>query len=106
MELPPAVAEALARVPLWQLGLVVSVVLTAALLVGRVLLNTLLNGKRPPIMEGYPFVGGLIKFAQVRALAPAPWCVMVVGGQWQGGGDARCAVAGQWRRGWAAGQAG
>ena len=65
MELPPAVVEALKQLPLWQLVVAGGVVLGLALAIGRLLFNTVLNGKRPPIMEGLPYVGGLIKFMQV-----------------------------------------
>ena len=45
-----------------------SAVLILALAVGRVLFN-LLPSKRPPVWEGLPFIGGLLKFTGVSALA-------------------------------------
>ena len=38
----------------------------AALLITRVLSNAF-PGRKPPIVEGVPFVGGLLKFAKVRS---------------------------------------
>lgn len=48
-----------------QLIAAASAVLALALIVGRVLFNNL-PGKRPPILEGIPYIGGLLKFARVR----------------------------------------
>ncbi|KAJ9518461.1 hypothetical protein QJQ45_018487, partial [Haematococcus lacustris] len=44
-------------VPLSLLAVLLTAVLT------RILANYLLNGSRPPVFEGVPFVGGLLKFA-------------------------------------------
>ena len=41
-------------------------VLVACIL--RFLQNTLLIGKKPPVFEDIPFVGGLLKFLKVRNL--------------------------------------
>ncbi|PNW86578.1 hypothetical protein CHLRE_02g092350v5 [Chlamydomonas reinhardtii] len=64
MDLPPELAVladkvlSLSPVVLVALG---SAVLILALAVGRVLFN-LLPSKRPPVWEGLPFIGGLLKF--------------------------------------------
>lgn len=51
--------------PLPLLVAAATAVAALALLVGRLLYNTkLVQGKRPPIFEGLPYVGGLIKFAK------------------------------------------
>ena len=45
----------------------------AALLLGLIVLRVLQNkfpGRAPPVEEGIPFIGGLIKFSKVRG---APW---------------------------------
>ncbi|KAG2500972.1 hypothetical protein HYH03_000794 [Edaphochlamys debaryana] len=55
------------------LALAGSAVLFLALVVGRLLYTTFPPGKRPPIMEGIPFVGGLIKFAR------GPWKLLEEG---------------------------
>ncbi len=61
---PVAFAEGLQALPLPQLiGVVTGAVLLAALTL-RLLSNTL-RGNAPPIDEGIPFVGGLIKFSKV-----------------------------------------
>lgn len=71
MDLPPELAVladkvlSLSPVVLVALG---SAVLILALAVGRVLFN-LLPSKRPPVWEGLPFIGGLLKFTGVSALA-------------------------------------
>ena len=54
----------LSALPLPQLIAVSVVVVLLAAIVARVLSNTF-NGKAPPIDEGIPFVGGLIKFSKV-----------------------------------------
>lgn len=40
-----------------------ALILAASLIVGRVLLNAF-PGKRPPVFEGIPFIGGLLKFSK------------------------------------------
>lgn len=57
------------ELPPWQLGMAVSLVLVAAALVGRVLANSF-TGKRPPIFEGIPYIGGLLKFVAVSGARP------------------------------------
>ena len=47
------------------LGVVVS------LLLGRIVLNNL-PGKCPPVWEGFPFVGGLLKFIEVSSTRISP----------------------------------
>ena len=52
------------------------VVVALALLVHRLVSNTF-PGKAPPVDEGIPFVGGLIKFSKVRWRAhPGPCCTL------------------------------
>ena len=53
--------------PLPQQIVVGTVIAVATLVIGRFLHNTLFNSlaRRPPIFEGVPYVGGLIKFAWV-----------------------------------------
>ena len=62
-----SLAEGLQALPLPLQLAVGVVVLLLTLLVGRVLSNAL-PGKAPPVDEGIPFVGGLIKFSKVRGL--------------------------------------
>ena len=62
-----SLAEGLQALPLPLQLAVGAVVLLLTLLVGRVLSNAL-PGKAPPVDEGIPFVGGLIKFSKVRGL--------------------------------------
>jgi sterol 14-demethylase len=38
------------------------IIVAATVIVGRLLQNSLLNGKRPPVFEGLPIVGGILKF--------------------------------------------
>ena len=48
--------------------LVLATILTlACVFLGRILANTVGVGKSPPIFEGMPFVGGLLKFTRVSA---------------------------------------
>ena len=60
-----ALTEGLQGVPLIYLAGAGAMVIVASMLVLRVFANTL-RGKAPPIDEGIPFVGGLIKFSKVR----------------------------------------
>ncbi|KXZ44315.1 hypothetical protein GPECTOR_69g408 [Gonium pectorale] len=55
-----------------QLALASGAVLFLALMVGRLLFNNL-PGKRPPVFEGIPYIGGLIKFAK------GPWNLLEEG---------------------------
>lgn len=48
----------------------------------RFLQNTLLNGKRPPIYEDIPFVGGLLKFIKVGRV-PAREQIGFGGREWK-----------------------
>lgn len=52
-----------------QLSVLLAVAAVITLFVGRVVANRL-PGKTPPILEGFPYVGGLIKFSK------GPWKVM------------------------------
>mmetsp|Transcript_6366 Transcript_6366/g.14126 ORF Transcript_6366/g.14126 Transcript_6366/m.14126 type:complete len:494 (+) Transcript_6366:74-1555(+) len=56
-----------------QLAVVSAVFAVSVAVIGRVLFNTVLNGKRPPVFEGIPFVGGLLKFAK------GPWGLLTDG---------------------------
>ena len=47
-----------------QLSVLLAAVALVSLFVGRVLVNKI-PGKSPPILEGVPFIGGLLKFAGV-----------------------------------------
>ena len=60
-----ALTEGLQALPLPQLIAVATGVVVLAALVMRILSNTF-HGKAPPVDEGIPFVGGLIKFSKVR----------------------------------------
>ena len=62
-----ALSEGLQDLPLPQLIAVATGVVLLAALVMRVLTNKF-NGKAPPIDEGIPFVGGLIKFSKVSLI--------------------------------------
>lgn len=62
------VVQLLQELPVWQLIPLVSVVVVASLVVARLVMNSL-PGKTPPIFEGIPFIGGLIKFTKVRIMA-------------------------------------
>jgi sterol 14-demethylase len=72
------------------------VVLLAVL---RVLANTF-HGSRPPIFEGMPFVGGLMKFAGVRVLF-SPCCCPLTRGRHPGLSDSMtphgCPTQGPWK---------
>jgi hypothetical protein len=59
-----ALAEGLQALPLPQLIAMATGVVFLAALVMRILGNKF-HGKAPPIEEGIPFVGGLIKFSKV-----------------------------------------
>jgi hypothetical protein len=66
-----AVMEALAGVsalPPLQLAVLGALAFVALAFAGR-LVQRNLPGKSPPILEGVPFIGGLLKFAGVRAAA-------------------------------------
>jgi hypothetical protein len=60
-----ALTEGLQALPLPQLIAVATGVVFLAALLMRIFANTF-RGKAPPIDEGIPFVGGLIKFSKVR----------------------------------------
>jgi hypothetical protein len=60
-------------VPLSQLLVALAVIVVGL----RVLLNAL-PGKRPPIHEGIPFIGGLIKFSKVRLRWRGQWPVWAI----------------------------
>lgn len=53
------------------LGVIALVFTSVVLVLGRMIQNNLLVGKKPPILEGIPFIGGLLKFIKV-ALRTAP----------------------------------
>ena len=59
-------AEGLQALPLPLLVASATGVVLLALIALRVLGNTF-HGKAPPVEEGLPFIGGLIKFSKVRA---------------------------------------
>ena len=59
-----SLTEGLAALPVAYLVAGSVVLLVATLVALRVLTNTL-TFKAPPVMEGIPFVGGLIKFSKV-----------------------------------------
>lgn len=61
MELPQALAE----VPLGVLIALSVVLLFCVLILARVISNTLLRGNAPPVFEGVPFIGGMLKFGKV-----------------------------------------
>lgn len=65
-----ALMEGLQGVPLPYLVGAALALFAASMLVLRVFANAL-RGKSPPIDEGIPFVGGLIKFSKVRAAQEA-----------------------------------
>lgn len=52
-----------------QLSVLLAVAAVITLFVGRVVANRL-PGKTPPILEGFPYVGGLIKFSKVQLASP------------------------------------
>jgi hypothetical protein len=54
-----------------QLVLVGAAVLFAAAVLGRLIFNGL-PSKRPPVFEGIPFIGGLLKFIGVSACRARP----------------------------------
>ena len=60
-----ALSEGLQALPLPQLIAVATGVVFLAALVMRLLSHTF-HGNAPPIDEGIPFVGGLIRFSKVR----------------------------------------
>lgn len=60
-----SLTEGLAQLPMPYLVVGATVLLMVTAVVLRVLSNTL-TFKAPPVMEGIPFVGGLIKFSKVR----------------------------------------
>ncbi len=45
----------------------ITVLTLVCVLLGRFLSNTVGNGQAPPIFEGLPFIGGLLKFTKVQA---------------------------------------
>lgn len=61
-----SLSEGLARLPPLQLVAGATVLLLATALILRLFTNTF-TFKHPPVMEGIPFVGGLIKFSKVSA---------------------------------------
>ncbi|GLI64117.1 hypothetical protein VaNZ11_007292 [Volvox africanus] len=65
-ELTAELSVLLENISIPQLVLGASTVLLLALVVGRLLFNKF-PGKRPPVYEGIPYVGGLIKFSK------GPW---------------------------------
>lgn len=44
----------------------ITVLTLVCVLFGRYLANTVGNGQTPPVFEGLPFIGGLLKFTKVR----------------------------------------
>lgn len=60
-----ALSEGLQALPLLHLIAVATGVVLLAAVAMRLLTNTF-HGKSPPVEEGIPFVGGLIKFSKVR----------------------------------------
>jgi hypothetical protein len=58
--------DVLQHLPLPALLAAAAVVVGLSLVILRILTNTF-NGKAPPVDEGIPFVGGLIKFSKVRS---------------------------------------
>lgn len=67
-----SLTEGLAQLPMPYLAVGATVLLLATAVVLRVLSNTL-TFKAPPVMEGIPFVGGLIKFSKVRGGPMTGW---------------------------------
>lgn len=65
-----SVVQSLQQLPLPALVAVSVLLLVGGLVVLRVLSNTF-HGRAPPVDEGIPFVGGLIKFSKV--LLGAGW---------------------------------
>lgn len=54
-----------------QLAALLSVITVISMFVLRVVSNQL-PGSKPPVFEGVPFVGGLMKFAGVRCMCQIP----------------------------------
>ncbi|GFR40145.1 hypothetical protein Agub_g701 [Astrephomene gubernaculifera] len=65
-ELPAELIVLMSNLSITQLVVAGSAVLFLTLVVGRLLFNGI-PGKRPPVFEGIPYVGGLLKFAK------GPW---------------------------------
>lgn len=70
------------------LVLLAAVLTVLSLAVARVIQNTLLNGKAPPVHEGIPLIGGLMKFIKVGSRRA------------QGGRDVLCGAMGWLRACW------
>ena len=61
-----ASSGALASLPGWAVVGVALLACVCLAVAGRVVTNTVLNGSAPPVFEGLPYIGGILKFARVR----------------------------------------
>lgn len=61
--------DMLLNMPTPYMVLAACVVVSATLILGRLLANAL-PGKQPPILEGIPYIGGLLKFVKVSGGDP------------------------------------